>query len=115
MARTESTMLALDTPAPPFSLRDVATGATYTLASFESERPLLVMFISRHCPYVQHVAAEIAHIGADYAGRVDIVAISPNDATRYPDDAPESMAAMAAATSRSHSPDIESRRPGHEE
>ena len=55
MAQTESTMPALGTPAADFHLPDVVTGATVSLDSFARKRALLVMFISRHCPYVQHV------------------------------------------------------------
>lgn len=55
------------------------------------------MFICRHCPYVKHVQAELARIGNNYAGQsLGIVAVSSNDATAYPDDAPASLAEMAA-------------------
>ncbi len=96
MARTESTMLALNTPAPDFALPDVVTGATISLSTFASEQALLVMFICRHCPYVKHVEVELAKIGADYQGRgLGIVAISANDAAAYPDDSPTSLKEMA--------------------
>lgn len=95
MARTESTMLALGTPAPDFTLPDVARERPVALATLRDGRPLLVMFISRHCPYVVHVAGEIARIGADYGSRVSIVAIGSNDTVAYPEDAPERLAAMA--------------------
>lgn len=95
MARTESTMLALGTTAPDFALPDVAHGRTYTRDGVGQGRAMLVMFISRHCPYVQHVAAELARLDADYRDRVALVAIASNDVVNYPDDAPASMAAMA--------------------
>ncbi len=95
MARTQSTMLPLGTPAPPFHLPDVVSGRIISLETFADQRGLLVMFICRHCPYVKHVQEEIARIGKTYAGQsLGIVAISSNDATAYPDDAPESLAAM---------------------
>src|SRR5207247_4266089 len=57
---------------------------------------LLVMFICRHCPYVQHVQQELARLGRDYGARnAGIVAISANDAKAYRDDAPERLKAMA--------------------
>ncbi|MDH4187591.1 MAG: redoxin domain-containing protein, partial [Nitrospira sp.] len=62
----ESVMLPLGTPAPPFALRDVASGRTYSLDSFSGKTALLVMFICRHCPYVVHVQQELAKIGRDY-------------------------------------------------
>lgn len=96
MALVESTMLALGTPAPDFSLPDVVSGKTVRLAQFAGSKALLVMFICRHCPYVVHVKSELAKLGADYAARgLAIVAISANDAARYPDDAPARLKAMA--------------------
>jgi peroxiredoxin len=89
-------MLALGTPAPDFSLPDVTSGRTISLNDLAGAEGLLVMFICRHCPYVKHVQPELARLGEDYAGRpLKIVAISSNDAVAYPDDAPESLRAMA--------------------
>lgn len=96
MAATESTMLALGTPAPDFHLPDVVTGRTVSLQDFADKKALLVMFICRHCPYVVHVRHELAKLGVDYADKsVGIVAISSNDAEAYPEDAPESLKQMA--------------------
>ena len=96
MAATPSTMLALETSAPDFSLPDVVSGKTISLSTFAGKKALLVMFICRHCPYVQHVKEELARLGRNYAGtEIGIVAISANDATGYPDDAPDQLAAMA--------------------
>jgi peroxiredoxin len=96
MARTESVMAGLGTPAPAFSLPDVSSGATVTLDSFAGKKGLLVMFVSRHCPYVQHVKHELARIGRDYRDRdLGIVAISSNYVPQYPDDSPESLREMA--------------------
>jgi peroxiredoxin len=97
MAQTESTMPALGRPAADFHLPNVVSGATLSLASFAGKQALLVMFISRHCPYVQHVKHELARLGKDYAGRpLGIVAISSNYVVQYPDDAPERLREMAA-------------------
>jgi len=96
MTLTRSTMLDLGTEAPEFELPDVRTGHQVTLESFESDRALLVMFICRHCPYVQHIEAEIARLGRDYeSSALGIVAISANDSDTYPDDRPEALAAFA--------------------
>ncbi len=96
MALTPSTMMPLGTTAPDFSLTDTVSGDTVTRDDFAG-RPMLVMFICNHCPYVKHVAAELAQLGRDYADRVGIVAISSNDAQAYPEDSPEKMKAEAAA------------------
>ena len=91
-----STMLALGTFAPDFSLPDVVSGRTVRLADFAGQKALLVMFICAHCPYVVHVRAALAEIGREYSGKgVGIVAITSNDVTQYPEDAPEPTAKMA--------------------
>jgi len=91
-----STMLDLGTQAPDFSLKDVVSGRMITLDTFADDRALLVMFICRHCPFVKHIERELTRLGIDYAGRdLGVVAISANDAAKYPDDAPPELAAMA--------------------
>ncbi|HEU4685081.1 MAG TPA: thioredoxin family protein [Nitrospira sp.] len=92
----ESVMLPLGTPAPDFSLRDVVSGRLYSLDSFAGQAALLVMFLCRHCPYVNHVERELSNIGRDYAAKaVGIVAISSNDPAQYPEDAPDRLKEMA--------------------
>lgn len=92
MSLTPSTMLALGTPAPDFSLPDTQ-GKTLCLADYTSAKALLVMFICNHCPYVKHVAPELARIDKDYADKgLGVVAIQSNDITLHPDDSPEKMA-----------------------
>ena len=87
MVATPSTMLALGTPAPDFNLPDVVSGREISLATFAGKKGLLVMFLSKHCPYVQHIKEELARIGREYRDRgIGIVAISANDALAYPDD-----------------------------
>jgi peroxiredoxin len=89
-------MLPLGTRAPDFSLPEVSTGRAVRLADFAGKKVLLVMFLSRHCPYVKHVQEELARLARDYSIRdLAIVAIGSNDAEKYPDDAPASLAAQA--------------------
>jgi len=95
MVAVASTMLALGTKAPEFQLPDVISGKTVSPSVADGKKGLLVMFISRHCPYVQHVKQELARLGKDYAGPVGIVAISANDIVSYPDDSPANLRQMA--------------------
>ena len=96
MALTTFTMLELGTPAPDFQLPDVVSGKTVSLKDVAGKPALLVMFICRHCPYVEHVKTELARLGKDYAARhVGMIAISSNDAADYPEDAPDRLKAMA--------------------
>jgi peroxiredoxin len=89
-------MLPLGTEAPDFELTDVVSGEMISLSDFVEKKALLVIFLCRHCPYVQHVQNEIAKIGQDYENRsLGIVAISANDPNAYPEDAPESLKEMA--------------------
>src|SRR5512146_1281566 len=91
-----SVMLPLGTTAPPFALRDLVSGQLSSLASFAGKAALLVMFICRHCPYVQHVEEEIARLGRDYRDkRLGIIGISSNDPVNYPEDAPDRLKEMA--------------------
>lgn len=91
-----SAMLPLGTAAPPFSLRDVVSGQTYSLDSFADKTALLVMFICRHCPYVVHIEQELARLGRDYRDtNIGIIAVSSNDPIGYPDDAPPKLKEMA--------------------
>lgn len=97
MARTPSLMVNLGTTAPNFELMDVVTGQKQSMKQVAGEQGLLVMFICRHCPFVQHIQEELAKLGRDYSGRgLGIVAISSNDADSHPDDAPSSLKEQAA-------------------
>lgn len=96
MALKESTMLALGTSMPDFALPDVCTQRIISPESFRENHALLVMFICRHCPYVVHVQNELAKLGKDYQGTdLGILAISSNDVTGYPADAPSRLQEMA--------------------
>ncbi len=96
MSLTPSSMLPLGTMAPPFKLPEVTSGQTVTLDDFAGRDVLLVMFICRHCPYVQHIEKELARIGRDYERKsLGIVAISANDADGYPEDAPPGLKTQA--------------------
>lgn len=58
---------------------------------------LLVVFACNHCPFVVHLADALGALAREFATRgVNTVAINPNDAEKYPQDAPEHMATFAA-------------------
>jgi peroxiredoxin len=92
MALTPSTMVALGTPAPPFTLPDTA-GVTVSLPRPGEHAAVLVVFMCNHCPYVKHVAEELARLGRELPARdVAMFGINSNDADNYPGDSPEAMA-----------------------
>ncbi len=96
MAETVSQMLALGTEAPAFTLPD-PDGNQFSLDGGEGANAYLIMFICNHCPFVRHVAAELARIGQDYGTQnVAVYAINSNDYEKYPADAPNKMKQEAA-------------------
>ena len=83
-------MLPLETSAPDFTLPDTE-GRNVSRSDFDG-RPMLVIFMCNHCPYVKHVADGLKAIGDDYSDTdLGIVAISSNDIDAHPDDSPEAM------------------------
>lgn len=95
MVRTASDMLALGTAAPDFHLPDTVSGRAMALADFPADRPLLVMFVCNHCPYVVHVRDEFPRLARDYHGRLAIVAINSNSLATHPQDGPGPMRDLA--------------------
>jgi len=96
MARTESTMLELGTPAPDFSLPEPATGNTFSLSNFTGNEALLVIFMCNHCPYVLHIHEQLNELIREYQPKgLAAVAINANDVENYPDDSPEKMASLS--------------------
>lgn len=90
-----SHMLALGTSLPAFSLPDATSGRVVSSAELAGG-PAVVIFICNHCPYVKHIRAGLAAFGRDVLAKgVKMVAISSNDVTSYPDDAPDKMALEA--------------------
>ncbi|MCB9848244.1 MAG: thioredoxin family protein [Phycisphaeraceae bacterium] len=100
MAATESTMLELGTPCPDFDLPNTNAAVhagRVTRDAAMGEHGLLVMFICNHCPFVIHVASELANIGRHcHALGVGCVAICSNDVNTHPGDSPGKMTAEAA-------------------
>ncbi|TNJ44582.1 thioredoxin family protein [Tamlana fucoidanivorans] len=92
MARTPSNMLPLGTKAPYFNLQDTVSGDILDINTLKGNQATVVMFICNHCPFVIHVNSEIVSIANTYKAKgVGFVAISSNDVTNYPQDAPEHM------------------------
>ena len=92
MAATPSTMVSLGFEAPEFSLMEPASGQTKSLQDLRGQHGTLIAFICNHCPFVKHIADELAALGTDYGPKgVAMVAINSNDADTYPDDSPAKM------------------------
>jgi thiol-disulfide isomerase/thioredoxin len=96
MARTPSTMVALDTKAPGFTLPDTVSGKDFSLENIKGDIATMIMFICNHCPFVKHVNAELVRLANDYKNKgIGFVAISSNDVINHPDDSPGLMTQVA--------------------
>lgn len=80
---------------PDFQL-PATDGNLYSLKDFKRSKALVVMFICNHCPYVQAVELRLVTLSQELLKRgAQIVAISSNDAKKYPADSFEKMKARA--------------------
>ena len=95
MVRTPSTMLPLGTQAPDFDLINV-DGKSVRRDDFAGAPALLVIFMCNHCPFVIHIAPQLASLAAEYQQKgVAVVGINSNDVAKHPADSPERMVAEA--------------------
>lgn len=86
------------TDAPDFSLPDVVSGKTLGLKDVQGEKGTIIVFICNHCPYVKAIVDRLVRDVAELeAHGVKAVAISSNDVSSYPEDAPDKMAEFAKA------------------
>lgn len=90
-----SFMVQLGTPAPAFALPGL-DGQIVTSDALGSSAPLLVMFLSNHCPYVRHIERELGSLVAEHAPDVAAVAICSNNTESHPDDG------LAGLTEQAH-------------
>jgi thiol-disulfide isomerase/thioredoxin len=96
MSKTASKMIPLGTVAPEFHLKDTNSNEWFSFADLKGEKGTLVVFMCNHCPFVRHVIEEIVMIANDYRVQgIGIIAISSNDISQYPQDAPELMTEFA--------------------
>ena len=105
MVRTASTMLPLGTQFPAFEL-DVVSGVSLApddylegLGQIRSldltKRPLFLMVICAHCPFVKHVEGGITNLFNSFGDDIQFLAISSNSLITHPQDSPEFLASQA--------------------
>lgn len=98
MVLAHSKGLPLGTPAPTFDGLEGTDGKRYGLGDFADAKALVLVFTCNHCPYAVAYEDRLVALHRDYQNRgVQIVAINPNDAERYPDDSLDAMKERAAA------------------
>ena len=93
MVLTPSTMLPLGTELPGFHLPRV-TGGTVRHDNLDP-RPVLLMVICAHCPFVKHVEPELTRLDAAFCDRIQIIGVSSNSLVTHPQDGPEHLADQA--------------------
>ena len=93
MALTPSTMLALGTTLPSFDLPQVS-GNRLKSRSLD-QRPILLMVICAHCPFVKHVEPELTRLDRDFSDHVQLIGVSSNSLITHPQDGPEQLADQA--------------------
>ena len=97
MALTPSTMLPLGTPLPAFQLARISGcieggSSPETLSDAElPSRPVLLMLLCAHCPFVKHVEPELSRLEHDYGSAVTLIGIASNSLTTHPQDGPEGL------------------------
>ena len=85
-------MLPLDTEAPDFTLLDTVSGNHLSLNDLKGLKATVILFICNHCPFVKHINEQLSQLAKDYLNKgINFVAISSNDAEKYPEDGPQLM------------------------
>ncbi|KGG13081.1 MULTISPECIES: thioredoxin family protein [Prochlorococcus] len=101
MVKALSTMLPLGTELPFFELPVISgTGlrdevhhgkiALLKTSTFH-EKPLLIMILCAHCPFVKHVETQLTKLDQDYLDKVDFLAVASNSLITHPQDSPDNL------------------------
>ena len=86
MALTYTPENELDSQCPDFKLPGVDS-KTYQLQNFCNNKPLLIMFICNHCPYVKAIEDRLIELGSDLKKHgIPVIAICSNDSESHPED-----------------------------
>ncbi len=95
MVLTESTIMPTGAKAPDFTLPDSRNNQPVSLADYAG-KPVIIVFMCNHCPYVVHLVDELAATAQQLAEQgIATIAISSNDIVNYPQDGPLKMAELA--------------------
>ena len=85
-------MIGLGTKAPGFKLYDAISEKEKSLSELKSNIATVIMFISNHCPFVQHLNPVLGPVIREYQAKgVAFIGIGSNDVNTYPEDGPEMM------------------------
>jgi peroxiredoxin len=88
--------VAIGDKAPEFELLDTE-GDSWSAPNGDGAKATVVVFTCNHCPYALAWHDRIADAARDYSGKgVRFLAVSSNDADRYPRDSYDAMKARVA-------------------
>jgi peroxiredoxin len=91
MATTITPFPEIGLPCPEFTLPSV-DGKTFSLKDFKKNKPLVVVFICNHCPYVKAVEDRLIILGLDLQKLgIPMLAICSNDENNDPADRLENL------------------------
>ena len=94
MAEIPSRMAPLGSAMPNFDLPNI-DGTKFSSTSLD-EKPVLVIFICNHCPFVKHLIDVLVEKVRTYQQQgAAVVAINSNDVVKHPDDNPDKMKIFA--------------------
>ena len=94
MSKENSYMSPLGTAMPDFSLPDF-NGVSFNSSSLKG-KPVLVIFLCNHCPFVVHLITPLAEQARKYEEQgVHVIGINSNDVSTHPEDSPENMKSFA--------------------
>lgn len=86
MALTYTPQAQLGSLCPDFTLPGTDL-KSHSLKEFQNGKPLVVMFICNHCPYVKAIEDRLIQLGQDLRLlNVNVVAICSNDSKENPED-----------------------------
>jgi len=100
MALTPSTMLPLGTPLPWSVMAETlapVSGGPLPMAQDLAGKPVLVLFLCPHCPFVKHIEPELTRLQQDFGAAVAFVAIRSNSLITHPQDGPDGMRGQATS------------------
>lgn len=91
MALLSTPEVEIGKSAPQFELKAI-DNKIYKNSDFFIGKPVVIMFICNHCPYVKAIEDRLIQLGKDLKNiNIPLVAIGSNDADAYPEDSFENM------------------------
>lgn len=83
--------LNIGSKAPDFNLIGI-DDKYHSLNDYKESEGIVIIFFCNHCPYVQAYIERIKIIQDNFKVKgINVIAINPNDSSRYPDDSFEEM------------------------